>query len=80
MTKKSFVVIAILSVIVSIFLSVVAFAFGNYDLASGFPFKWSSFNFLGSNTDYGALLMDVVFWFIVIWGIWKILQKAKSKK
>ena len=80
MTKKSFVVILILSITVSILWSLIAFALGNVTLASGFPLKWSTFNFLGSDTDYLALLIDIAFWFVVIWGIWKLLQKTSGKR
>ena len=80
MTKKAFVVIFILSVSTSILWSVIAFALGNSNLASGFPLKWSSFGFLGSNTNYLALLIDIAFWFIVIWGVWKLIQNSKKKK
>lgn len=80
MTKKSFVVILGLSISISILWSVIAFALGNSSLASGFPLKWSSFNFLGSNADYLALFVDIAFWFIVIWGIWKLLQRLAKKK
>jgi uncharacterized BrkB/YihY/UPF0761 family membrane protein len=80
MSKKSFIVILILSISTSILFSIIAFALGNSNLASGFPLMWSSFDLLGSNTDYLALLIDIVFWFIVIWGIWKVLQRASRKK
>lgn len=80
MTKKSFVVILILSAIVAIIGPVIAFGLGLGNISDGFPLKWSTFNFLGSNTDYGALLMDIVFWFVIIWGIWKVLQKLFKRR
>lgn len=80
LTKKSLVAILILSVIVTIAVPVIAFLIGNYKYADGFPFKWSRFNFLGSNTDYGTLMLDIAFWFLVIWGIWKLFPKLFKKR
>ena len=80
MTKKSLVIILILSIFTTALWSMVTLSLGNYNLASGFPLKWSSFDFLGSDTNYLALLIDVGFWFVVIWGVWKLIQNSKKKK
>ena len=80
MTKKSFVVILILSIIISIFAPVIAFTLGFRFMSDGFPLKWSTFSLLGSNTNYNALLIDIAFWFVVIWGVWKLIQNSKKKK
>ena len=79
MSKKLAVIIFILSTLIAIVGPVIAFSLSIPIINDGFPFKWSTFNFLGSNTDYGALLMDIIFWFIVIWGIWKVLPKLFKK-
>lgn len=80
MTKKSFVVILILSVIVTYGVASLDFAFNISKGLIGLPFGFSSFNFFGSETENTMLLLDIIFWSIVIWGIWKILQRTKSKK
>lgn len=80
MSKKEFVIILVLSVVISISIPLVAFALNIYQFMSGWPLEFSRFNFLGSTTNYTNFFLDIVFWFLVIWGVWKILQKAKSKK
>lgn len=80
MTKKSFVIILILSIIVAIVGPVIAFGLGLGNISDGFPLEWSHFSFMGSNTNYNALLIDILFWFIIIWIIWKILSKLFKKK
>jgi uncharacterized membrane protein YdbT with pleckstrin-like domain len=42
----------------------------------GLPFRFAS----GSSTDGLMLTIDIAFWFIVIWGIWKLLRKTSKKK
>lgn len=79
MTRKSFLIIIILSVFLAVFLPIIAFALGVTTISYGFPLKWSTFSFLGSDTNYTSLIIDIAFWFIVIWGIWKFLFR-KSKK
>ena len=79
MSKKTFVVILILSVVVTGIVSFVEFT-SNQSLGQfGLPFKFSSISlFADSNTKYMMLLLDIAFWFMVIWVIWKILQKVTS--
>ena len=80
MTKKSFIVILILSIVISIFVPVAAFTLGVRFMSDGFPLKWSTSFGLGSSTDYNALLLDIILGFIVIWGVWKLIQNSKKKK
>lgn len=80
MTKKSFIVILILGVVVTYGLAWADFALGISKGAIGLPFGFSRFNFLGAETENTMLLLDIVFWFLVVWGVWKILQRVKSKK
>jgi len=71
MSKKSFItfiVIFILSIVAAIGLPVLTFS-------NGFPLPWSRFSFLGSEENYTALMIDIVFWFIVILVGWKIIEK-----
>ena len=46
----------------------------------GMPFGFSSVSLLGSSTDYTKFLLDIAFWFIIIWIIWKALQKMTAKR
>lgn len=79
MTKKSFVVILVLSALISIGIPLVGFTMGIYQIMSGWPLEFSQFNFLGSSTNYTNLFLDIIFWFIVIWGIWRLLRKTSKK-
>jgi len=80
MTKKVFFISIILSVVLAIILPVIAFALGITAISYGFPLKWTTFSFLGSHTDYTSLILDIIFWFLVIWGIWKVFKKTSKKK
>lgn len=78
MSKKSFIIfiiILILSIAIAIGLPVVAWGFGNSAISDGFPFKWTKFSFLGSESNYTALGIDIVLWFIVVWFSWKLIEK-----
>ena len=79
-SKKAFLVILVLSVVVTIGIPLVGFITTTYQIMSGRPFRFTGFSFLGSTTNYGTLLLDIAFWFVVIWGIWKVIQKVISKK
>ena len=82
MSKKSFIIsiiILILSIAVAIGLPIIAWGFGNLAISDGFPFKWTKFSFLGSESNYTALGIDIVFWFIVIWFSRKLIEKPWKK-
>lgn len=80
MTKKSFLIISILSVAMTYGVASIDFAFNiSRRRLIGLPFGFSSFNFFGSETENVMLLLDIVFWFLVIWGTWKIFFN-KSRK
>jgi hypothetical protein len=80
MSKKSFVVILILSTICTYGLAFVDFTLNISKGAIGLPFGFSRFNFFGTKTDGVMLLLDITFWFIVIWGAWKLVKKISKKK
>ena len=80
MSKKALVVILVLSVVVTYVAAFVDFAFNISTGAVGLPFGFSRFNFFGAETDQTALLLNIVFWFAIIWIIWKVLQKITSKR
>lgn len=79
-SPKAFVVILILSVVVTYGMAFADFAFNITKGKIGIPFGFSSVSLMGSSTDYTIFLLDIVFWFVVIWGGWKVLQKFTSKR
>lgn len=83
MSKKVFVVILVLSVVVTYGGSLVDSIVNNTLLAgeSGFPFKYSRSTLFGRGTIDGAMMfLDIAFWFVVIFSIWKVFQKVAFKK
>lgn len=81
MTKKSFVVILILSVIVTYGVALVDASVNSSANQAGLPFKFGSYTLFGTaSTNYLILLLDIIFWFGIIWGLWKILQNLSKKK
>lgn len=77
MSKKAYIIILVLSVMVTYGVAIVDALARNSLLSgeAGFPLRFSSSSFFGSeNTDYFMLILDIVFWFFVIWIIWKGLQ------
>lgn len=83
MSKKAFVVIMILSVVVTYAATLVDVLLSGSVVTgkSGFPFRFGSSSlFGGSSIDYPLLLVDIVFWFIILWIIWKVLQKVTAKR
>lgn len=73
MTKKSFVVILILSVIVTYGVAILDDLIRGSLISGkgGLPFRFAS----GSSTDGLLLTLDIMFWFAILWGIWKALPK-----
>lgn len=78
MTKKSFVIILVLSVVATYGVASLDFAFNISKGLIGLPFGFSSFNFFGSETENTMLLLDIAFWFLVIWGIWKLIKRLQK--
>ena len=82
MTKKSFVVILILSVVATYGATLVDALISNTLLGgeAGFPLKFSSATMFGSgNTNYLLMSLNILFWFIVLFGIWKLIKKLQKK-
>lgn len=83
MSKKAFVVILVLSVVVTYGASLADSLLNSTLLAgeSGFPFKYSRSTLFGRGSiDGGMMLLNIVFWFVIILGVWKVLQKVTSNK
>ena len=80
MTKKAFVVILILSVVMTYGASTVDSLLNNTLLAgeSGFPFKYSRGTLFGKGSIDGLMmLINIAFWFVIIWLIWKAISKLR---
>lgn len=81
MTRRSFVIILILSVVAT-------YGFGIIDALSnpsankaGLPFKFGSYALFGTaNTNYSILILDIIFWFSIIWIAWKIIKRPKKNR
>jgi len=78
MTKKSFIVVLILGVIASYVADFID-AIANNTLIggrTGFPFRDSLSSGFGGTINNYMFALNILFWFIVIFIIWKILQKV----
>lgn len=73
MSKKAFIIILVLSLVVTYGASIVEALLNGSILMgqSGWPlrFGYSSF-FGGSSINYVMLILDIVFWFFIIWLVW----------
>ena len=75
MSKKAFVVILILSVVVTYGAAFVDDIINSSKHTTGLPFGFASLNFLGGSTDGLMLILDITFWFVIIWIIWKAIAR-----
>ncbi|MFH0936885.1 MAG: hypothetical protein V1808_01170 [Candidatus Daviesbacteria bacterium] len=73
------IVFLVLSMIVTYAVAILQFTTGRMSNGGGFPFSFSSFNFLGSETDNVMLILDIIFWFVVLFGIWTLIRKVLTK-
>lgn len=80
MTKKAFIVILVLSTTTTYVAAFIDDAINLAKNPTGLPFGFAYFNFLGGSNDDLMLFLDIVFWFLVIWGIWKVLKKTSRKR
>jgi hypothetical protein len=69
------IVFLVLSVVVTYGVAIIDFLVNKTKNVVGFPFAFSSFNFLGSETNQTMLFVDIIFWFIVLFGIWKLILR-----
>lgn len=80
MSKKSFVVILILSVVVTYGVAFMDAMVNTSANQAGLPFKFGGYVLFGeASTNYPLLILDIAFWFVVIWGSWKVLLKVLKK-
>ena len=74
MSKKSFLIIFGLSVMVTYGVAVVDFVLNITSGKIGIPFGFSSLSLMGSSTDYTVFFLDIACWFVIIWIIWKVIS------
>lgn len=80
MSKKSFAIILVLSVVVTYGVAIVDVFLNKTKNIAGLPFGFTSLGlFLGGSTDYLMLILDIVFWFFIIWVIWKVISKLVKR-
>lgn len=80
MSKKGLVINLILSVPVTYGVAFGEGVVGGHFLSyGGLPFRFTSGSFLGGSVNEIMLILDILFWFIVLLVIWKVIQKALSK-
>lgn len=80
MSKKAFVVILVLSVVVTYGVALVDAVMNTSANQAGLPFKFGSYVLFGeANTNYPVLILDIAFWFVVIWIIWKTISYISGR-
>ncbi|MDO8570794.1 MAG: hypothetical protein Q7R97_04385 [Candidatus Daviesbacteria bacterium] len=61
-------------------VSVVVFMMDKTANQGGIPFAFTSVSlFSNANTDYLMLSLDIIFWFIILFGIWKLVGKLLKR-
>ncbi|MDO8570940.1 MAG: hypothetical protein Q7R97_05130 [Candidatus Daviesbacteria bacterium] len=82
MNKKSFLIILVLSVVVTYGVMFIQAFWTNSLIAGsgGFPFSFTSSSlFSTASTDYQMLIVNIVFWFMILFVIWKLIGKLLKK-
>lgn len=80
MSKKSFIIFLILSVVVTYGVAIIEGLVNNHFLGyGGVPFTFATGSFLGGSTDNLMLFLNIIFWFVILFGIWSLIKKAASK-
>lgn len=80
MSKKAFVVILVFSVMMTYGVGITDALMNTSANQAGLPFKFGSYELFGTaSTNYPLLLIDIAFWFVILFGIWKISLKIFRK-
>ncbi len=74
MSKRSTITILLLSIFTTFGVAIIGFITRNELFSNGFPFKFTSFNFFGSETNYFMIILNIIFWYAVIWLVSKVIQ------
>ncbi len=76
MGKVSFVVITVLSVLITYLLPYLNLFFPINTGVFGFPLQYGTSSFFGgSSFEQLPFLVDVGFWFVVVWSVWVVFKK-----
>jgi hypothetical protein len=74
--KVAFVILfLVIGFVLSFIVAICGFIINSTSISVGLPFKFSSFNFLGSETDTWMLLLDIIFWSLITFLSWVLLKK-----
>ena len=74
-SKKAFVVILVFSLMVTYGMAFVDALMNSSANQAGLPLKFGSYALFGTaSTNYLMLLLDIAFWFVIIWIIWKVIS------
>lgn len=82
MSIKAAIIIFILSLVVTYASSFITSLFDSTLLGgeAGFPFKFSSATLFGRGSiDYVMMFANIIFWFFLIFIIWKLFAKKLNK-
>ncbi|MDO8570792.1 MAG: hypothetical protein Q7R97_04375 [Candidatus Daviesbacteria bacterium] len=80
MSKKSFVIFLVLSVVVTYGVAITEGLMNNHFLGyGGVPFTFATGSFLGGSTDNFMFFIDIIFWFIILFAIWKLMKKLLKR-
>lgn len=83
MSKKAFVVILVLSVAVTYLTPALQILISGLSFIGkdrGLPFNFVRYSFSGYSTyTVGFFVLDVIFWFVIIFFIWKVLLRISKK-
>lgn len=82
MSKKAFFIILGLSVVVNEVAAIVDALFRNSFLAgeNGVPLRFSSTSLFGGGyINYFIMTVDIVFWFVILYGFFRLFRRRKIK-
>lgn len=80
MSKKTFVIIGVLSVVVTYGLAILDFVINTSKNTVGIPFGFSTFNFFGAEMNSVNVSLNIIFWFIILFLIQQLINKLFGKK
>jgi hypothetical protein len=78
--KLGFLVILVISIFTTYIVAIFQSISDSTMTKAGFPLNFGTYSIFGqAETNYLYLFVDIIFWFIVLWSIWKILSKIFRK-
>ena len=79
MSIKSFAVILVLSVVVTYLAAFIDDLINISKNPTGLPFPFASFNFFGGSNNLTLLILDIIFWFVIIFIVWKLISRFLNR-